>query len=216
MKHILSKMALAGLAAAAALPANALVIGTADSSNSIPFGGNGGGYYFQQVYSAASFASGLDISSLTFYNSFSPGGTPAIGSFQIYLSTTTEAIGTFDTSFLNYSIGSFQQVYDGVLPALSSGKLNFNLSSAFHYDSAAGNLMLTVRTFDLGAGSLFLDADQNVGLTNSRFSAYPYDWNQGLVTGFNEVAQVPLPAGLPLLLSGMGALGAMLRRRRAA
>jgi hypothetical protein len=150
-RFFIQKAALAAFAAAAMVPANALVIGTADSSNSIPIGGNGGGYYFQQVYSAASFAAGLDISSLTFYN----------------------------------------------------------------YDTAAGNLMLAARTFDLGAGSLFLDVDQNVGLTNSRFQLFPNDWNQGLVTGFNEVAQVLLPAGLPLLPSGMGALGAMLRRRRA-
>ncbi len=215
MKHIIQKAALAAFAAAAMVPAHALVVGTADSANSIPFGGNGGGYFFQQVYSAASFASGFDISSLTFYNSFSPGGTPAVGSFQLYFSTTTEAIGNFDMSAMAYPDPSFQQVFDGVLPALSGGRLDLSLSSAFHYDPSAGNLMLTVRTFDLGAGSLFLDADQNADLTNSRFYNFPTDWNQGLVTGFNEVAQVPLPAGLPLLLSGMGALGAMLRRRRA-
>lgn len=218
MKHIIQKAALAAFAAAAMVPANALVIGTADSSNGIPFGSSAylGGYYYQQVYSAASFGAGLDINSISFFNSYSPGGTAATGTFKLYLSTTSTAVGAVDSSGVSFPNGSFQEVFNGVLPALSNGRLDFNLSSAFHYDAAAGNLMLTVLTFDLTSGNqLFLDADLNNNATDSRFSAYNYALKQGLVTGFNDVAQVPLPAGLPLLLSGMGALGAVLRRRRA-
>ncbi len=218
MKHIIQKAALAAFAAAAMVPANALVIGTADSANGIPFGSSAylGGYYYQQVYSAASFGAGLDISRISFYNSNTPGGTPATGTFKIYLSTTSTAVSDVDSSGVTFPNGSFQEVFNGLLPAISNGSLDFDLSSAFHYDASAGNLMLTVLNFDLTSGNqLFLDADMNNNATDSRFSAYNYALKQGLVTGFNDVAQVPLPAGLPLLFSGMGALGAMLRRRRA-
>ena len=47
---------------------------------------------------------------------------------------------------------------------------------------------------------------QNVGITNSRFSAFPSDWNQGLVTGFNDAAPVSGPivgAGLPGSRAGL-------------
>ncbi len=216
MKFTIGTATLALCAAAAMAPAHATIVGTADSSNSIPFGGPGGSYYYQQVYSAASFSSAFDINDLTFYNSVSPGGTPATGSFNLFLSTTSAAIPTFDTSAFAFPDASFTEVFVGSLPSLSGGKLALNLSSAFHYDPSAGNLVLTVRNFDLPSGyTLYLDTDQNVGVTNSRFSAYSYDWNQGLVTGFNEsAASVPLPAGLPLMLSGLGALGGMWRRRR--
>jgi hypothetical protein len=210
---------------AAFSPAQALVIGTADSANGMPFGNNAGGYYYQQVYSAASFGSGINISELTFYNSQSPGGTPRAGTFQIYLSTTNAAIGTFDTNnSVPWLDGSFTQVFNGTIPSLANGRLDLVLSTAFNYNPASGNLLLTVREFSLSNGStLFLDVDRNVGVTNSRFSAYPYDWNQGLVTGFNDVAvaapdPTPIPAvgaGLPLVI-GAGALIRRWRRRKAA
>ena len=68
----------------------------------------------------------------------------------------------------------------------------------------------------LGNGNtLYLDTDKNLGATNSRFSAFPTDWNQGLVTGFNDVgvSQTPLPAALPLFASGLAALGLFRWRR---
>jgi hypothetical protein len=191
----------------------------------MPFGNNVGGYYYQQVYSAASFGSGINISELTFYNSQSPGGTPRAGTFQIYLSTTNAAIGTFDTNnSVPWLDGSFTQVFNGTIPSLANGRLDLVLSTAFNYNPASGNLLLTVREFSLSNGStLFLDVDRNVGVTNSRFSAYPYDWNQGLVTGFNDVAapapgETPVPAvgaGLPLVI-GAAAMFRRWRRRKAA
>src|SRR5689334_15701081 len=59
--------------------------------------------------------------------------------------------------------------------------------------------------------NLYLDIDRNNGVTNSRFSAYGYDWNQGLVTGFNDVTTAPEPATLAVF--GMGLLGLVFGRR---
>ncbi len=84
-----------------------------------------------------------------------------------------------------------------------------------------GNLVLTVKDFTLGSGgNLFLDADKNTGVTNMRMYSYPYDFNQGLVTGFNDslAAAVPEPATWAMMIIGFGAVGSMVRtsRRRSA
>ena len=210
-------LAIAALAASLS-SAEAVVVGTADTSNGIPFGNNGGGYYYQQVYNATLFNASININQLTFYNSLSPGGAARPGTFEVYLSYIPKSvdIGTFDTSFLAFPDGSFTSVYNGDAPAIANGRLDFNLSTSFAYDPTKGNLMLTVREFGLGNGNtLYLDTDKNLGATNSRFSAFPTDWNQGLVTGFNDVgvSQTPLPAALPLFASGLAALGLFRWRR---
>lgn len=216
MKRFLLAAAVACCAAAAVSPAQALVIGSADTSNSYPFGSSGGGYYYQQVYSAASFSAPTSINQITFYNSLSPSTTtPLADTFTFYLSTTSAAVPTFDTGAFTYPDASFTQVFSGKA-SLVNGRLDFNLSTAFNYNPAQGNLVLTIKDFDIGSGgNLFLDADKNVGTTNMRISAFPYDFNQGLVTGFNDkVAAVPEPASWAMMIGGFGFAGAMLRRRR--
>jgi hypothetical protein len=196
------------------VPAHAQVVGTADTANSIPFDSYLGGYYYQQIYGASAFSGPTTINSLTFYNSLYPGGTPGTGTFDLFLSTSSANISTFDANTgLPWLDGSFVQVFSGSLPAVSNGLLTIGLTTPFDYNPATGNLLLTVRNFSLGGdGNLFLDADQNNGLTNSRFSAYPYDINQGLVTGFN--AAVPEPATWAMMLLGFAGIGAVMRRRR--
>ncbi|PZQ63278.1 MAG: hypothetical protein DI570_09595 [Phenylobacterium zucineum] len=200
----------------AAAPAQAVVIGTADEANGMPFGSNIGGAYFQQIYNATAFGDVLDIGEITFFNSLDPDSTtPRAGTFQIYLSYSTANVATFDTNTsVPWLDSNFVQVFSGVLPAVSGGKLAFELAERFRYDPSQGNLLMTVRTFDYSNSSdLYLDVDRNNGVTNSRFSAYPYDWNRGLVTGF---AAVPEPATWALMIGGFGLAGATLRRRRTA
>lgn len=217
MKKILQAAAVAIVAGMAFAPAHALVIGAADGSNSIPLGSTLGGYYYQQVYNASSFGAGLNINQITFYNTVSPGGSPRSGDFAIYLSTTSANIATFDTDINPWFDASYTLVYSGALPATADGRLDLMLSSAFNYNPLDGNLLLTIREFTLaGEGTLFLDTDVNNGVTNSRFSAYPYNWDQGLVTGFNDaVAPAPEPATCALVLAGVGSLAVSRRRRKA-
>ena len=226
MRLTLPATAMAFFVAAAFSPAHASVIGVADSSNSIPFGSTGGGFFYQQAYSAASFNGPININEITFYNTVTHGGFPMTGAFDLYLSVTSAPIATFDTSAFTFHDSSFTNVFHGILPAVSNGRMDFDLSlSSFLYNPSLGNLMLTVRTFDgaaVGTDSskwLFLDVDRNVGVTNSRFSAFPFDWNQGLVTGFNDAVAVPGPiagAGLPGLILASGGLLGWWRRRKAA
>ena len=215
------KVASATLALAIAFaPAQALVIGDADTTNNIPFGGNGGGYYYQQVYGAASFGGAISIDSISFYNSLAPGGAPRTGSFALYLSTTSLGVADFSsTDGIEYPWidAGFTLVFEGDAPAIADGKLLFDLTTAFNYDPLQGNLVLTVREFSLSGGNgLQLDVDQS-GVTNSRFSNFKPRWNQGLVTGFNEgTAAVPEPASWALMIAGFGLVGGAMRRRVAA
>jgi len=202
-------------------PAYAVVIGSADTSNSIPFGSTGGGFFYQQAYSSTNFGNPININEITFYNTISPGGFRMTGTFDLFLSVTSAAIPTFDTGAFTFPDASFTNVFHGSLPALSNGRLDFNLlPSSFLYDPSQGNLVLTVKSFDaatVGTDSskwLFLDADRNVGITNARFSAFSIDFNQGLVTGFNDPPPAPLPAALPLFAGGAGVLGFLGWRRR--
>lgn len=219
--------ALAGLGAVLAVaPAGAVVVGVANTSSSFPFGSSGGGYYYQQVYSAVSVGS-LNITDLTFYNSTTAGSTgqPRDGTFVVYFSTTSASVTNFDTSAFQFPDSTFTEVFNGALPSITDGKLTLNLAQAFNYNSGSGNLVLTVREFSLsssGAGTVYLQADNKTKAMNSRFSAYSYDWDrtttnygQGLVTGFNvAAAAVPEPATWALMLVGFGVTGSALRRTR--
>ncbi len=215
----LTRIALATLSAATALaPAHALVIGTADTSNSIPFGGNTGGYYYQQVYDGTAFGGAIDISSLTFYTSLSPSSAARGGTFVVYLSTiaSNTDIAAFDTNVSQAWLdGSFVEVFNSALPSLVDNKLVLTLSQNFAYDPGAGDLLLTVREFGLANGATYFDVTTGASVTNSRFSAYPYNWNQGLVTGFNETTgAVPEPATWAMMIAGFGIVGLAMRRRR--
>jgi hypothetical protein len=217
MKRFLLAAAVACCLGAVVSPAQAVVIGTADTTNSYPFGSSGGGYYYQQIYSAASFTAPLNINQITFYNSLSPStSTPLSDTFTVYLSTSSAAISTFDTSAFAFPDATFTQVFSDGLSAIVNGQLNLALTSAFNYNPALGNLVLTVRDFTAGSGgNLFLDADQNVGTTNMRISAFPYDFNQGLVTGFNaDATAVPEPATWAMMIAGFGLVGVSVRRKR--
>jgi len=196
-------------------PAKAVVVGTADTANSIPFGGPYGGSVYQQVYSSGSLGSAININQITFYNSIDPGGSAKSGNFQIYLSyvPTSVDIATFDTNTsVSWLDPTAVLLYSGAAGAVTNGQLNFDLTGAFSYDPSKGNLLLTVKS-DLSYGDLFLDVDSTTSATNSRFSAYPYDWNEGLVTGFN-VSAVPEPSTWAMLILGFAGVGVLAYRRR--
>lgn len=217
MKNLI-KLAAIGLSiGTACAPAQALVIGTADSTSSLPFGSTTSGYYYQQIYSASSL-SAMNISQISFYNRLAPGGTTRPGTYVLYLSTSTLNVASFDeTNSIEYPYldSSFTEVFNGELPSLANGRLDIALSTLFNYNPAAGNLVLTIKKFDLASGGgIQLDADNNNGLTNLRMSSYKYNFNQGLVTGFNDIAAVPEPATWAMMMGGLALIGVSMRRRR--
>ena len=214
-------LAALALSAAFVAPAHAdVTVGTADTASTLPFSQYAylGGYYFQQVYSAASFGSGLTIDSISFFKSADyAGSTPNAGDYRFYLGTTNAAIATFGTNTtVPFADPSYTEVYSGKLPALDGNALTIDLTTSFDYDPAAGNLLLTIfQNLDY-SGDLYVEADTNNPATNIRFSAYPYAFNQGLVTQFGEAAAVPEPATWAMMIGGMGLAGGAMRRRRTA
>jgi hypothetical protein len=62
-------------------------------------------------------------------------------------------IATFDTSAFAFPDSSFTHVFNGILPAVSSGRLDFSSLSSFLYDPSLGNLVLTVKSFDAAAAA---------------------------------------------------------------
>jgi hypothetical protein len=218
IKRILATATLAATLGAAASPSYAVVVGVADTGNSAPFDSSVAGSTYQQVYKGVN---AININSLTFYNTQFPGGNPATGPFQIYLSyiSSSTDIAAFDTTFSTFPDASFVFVYSGTLPALASGKLEFTLSQAFNYDPSNGYLMLTVSNPNFsGDGNLLLDADSGNANINSRFSSFPRGNggipNLGLVTGFNEaVAAVPEPSTWAMMVLGFAGVGVLAYRR---
>jgi len=120
--------------------AQAVVIGTVDSENSIPFSNSVPVY--RQIYNASSFSSAMLIDDITFYDSNNSGGTLTGGTFKLFLSTVSTAVGNLNINLLEMGSDA-ALVYDGSLPSLAGGKLNFDLFSPFQYNPAGGNLLLT-------------------------------------------------------------------------
>lgn len=226
MKRLLQTAAVAAFIAAAFSPAQALVIGTANTEGSIPFGSSNSGaaFVYQQVYNASNFSSAMDITAITFYDTFgNTGGVARGGEFRIFLSTTSTAIG--DPLGIPAGFpGSVTEVFKATLPTVANGRLDFNnLLQSFHYDPSQGNLLLTILAFgttESSSNPLRLDFMSNTGsLMSWSVPAGPGMSHQGLVTGFNDVSPVPIPAvgaAVPLLFAGGGLIGYWRRRKAAA
>lgn len=224
MKHYLKAAVMAVLFAAAALtPAQAgVIVGTTDTnpnhSNSAPFGSLQSGFFYQQVYDDSAFSGALSINQLTFYNTVLPGGTPVPGTFQIYLQATSQQVGAISVNFPDVSGATL--VFDGAIPLLSNGRLDFSLSQSFNYDPGLGNLMLIVKDFNFSpSGSpMFLDSDTTNTVTSSRQYSGPNgpsgNLRTGLITGFNDAVAVPEPSSWGIVIFGLAGLGFLAYRRK--
>jgi PEP-CTERM motif len=222
MKSFVKAAAIAALFAFAALsPAQAgVIVGVADTnpnhSNAAPFGNLQAGFFYQQVFDDSAFSGQLTINQLTFYDTILPGGSPDPGAFQIYLAATTQQVGAITNNIPDFS--SALLVFDGAIPQLSNGRLDFTLSQSFAYDPTNGdNLMLIVKNFNFSGppSPMYLDSDTRGTVTSSRQYSGPNgpsgNLRTGLVTGFNDV---PEPATWASVLAGLAMIGFMASRRR--
>lgn len=234
----LSTVLIAGIAILSAplVSWSATIVGSSNTNNCFPFGCSVEGGEYQQIYSSAAFPDSISIKSLTFYNTVSFTGASALasGSFNLYLSTTTAAVGALSTNLASNIGGDQILVYSGTLPGSSPSPIcaeapfnapqgncqfvqfNFILSKNFDYDPADGNLLLTVISPEWSSSGpiLYLDAvfAYSSPLTSRQYGGnYDGNLSTGLVTGFNAIAPVPLPAAAWLFLSGLGMLGIFAR-----
>ena len=195
----------------------------APSQNCFPFNcfANVSGVRYQQVYAASAFSGTVAINGIEFYTS----NTSAIvsqGSYQVSLSTTSQAVNGLDTSNLNNNDGADNtQVANWVLaaplPVAGGSSFEIPLSTSFIYDSANGNLLLDIFISSQSGGSGSLAAWD--GDTSAPFSRAMQctgcggSSGYGLATGFvTGEAAVPEPGTFGLL--GIVLLAAPFFRRR--
>lgn len=216
-------------ATARAQSATVLVTGPANSANCAPFACvlTPPATRYQQVYAAGAFGGPLDIRTIAF--PLSAAGSLNTGTFAVYFSTTTAAVDGLDTLHFDANLGSPARLFGtytlSSLGPLQTTALRF-VGAAYHYDPAAGNLLLDVRAatpiadpgqfarqsaFFVSRGSIL---DHAPGGNYSRAQDFAFgNVGYGLDTRFSST--VPEPGPVVLLLGGLAGIAVIARRRTA-
>ncbi len=240
MRFLIRVALLAVIPAGLSLQASNLTLGNppmVGTGNCDPFGCPGfiGLGTYQQVYLSSAFPSEISIQGLTFFDTqVANGGTPAAGNYTISLSYTSFDPGDLSLSSPATNItGGSQTFFSGTLPSLTSvtgGSVLVIPGTAFDYNPADGNLLMTVTV--TGAGSvgpaLYLNEALcgpktfcPAGTTDVSGSVYfgtvaGGNAEGGLVTEFaySGVEGTPEPASVLTVLAGLAVIGYHSRRKR--
>lgn len=209
-----------GLLAAATANAN-VTVGVANDNNCYPFGCNfgtpttGQSYDYKQIFSAGAFSGKTSFDSIAFFDTVLPGGQLASGNYDITFSTTTAALGA---SYDAIALANTSTFFNGSLGGSAGTKFTIH-GSTYAYDPAVGNLVMEVIVTNQASGFFgALDAD---GSGNALSRAYRITNegnvfgrdNYGFVTEFGTTSAVPESSNAALMLAGLAAAGAALRRR---
>ena len=143
-----------------------IVIGTEDSWNAFPFGGQTGGpgTRYQQAYAASNFAGlgSISITGIEFYDgilNFAP------STYSLYLSTITAGIDTLSNTNFNANLGADNKLFTS---ASLSGAAPSNLvftGSPFTYDPSKGNLLLDIIVSPGGVPANFMGYEASYAFT---------------------------------------------------
>lgn len=187
---------------------------------------------YQQVYGNGQFSGPISITALTFFNNNFVPGSIAAANYTLSLSTTKAAVDGLSATLAS-NLGADSQVFfSGALGGSVGLSNQFTVTgSAFTYNPASGNLLLTVTSNGVGQDySIFLDYLS--GAASGTFSrAYSFDTSgiasaiesdTGLVTQFTYSAGPTMPPTMPtavpepsaLMLVGTGSLAYLLSRQK--
>jgi hypothetical protein len=193
-----------------------LIIGTANNGNCIPWSCNStGGDGYQQIYNNADFPGSIDISSISFYNTFfNNGGSQGIATmdYSIYLRATSQLVPDGTGTGTLFASGHLS---DG--PWTFGNTLTFT-GTPFLFDPGSGlNLELTVlisNASDPGSGVFtYFDEQENGGPFSRWCPGCGSNEGVGLVTGFGTATTTPEPGSLILMGSGLLAVAGTIRRK---
>ena len=203
MKKFAGLMALVCALTSARQAEAGTIVGSNDGGNCYPFSCAASDLVvtFQQVYSAAAFGGPITFDTISFFKLF--GTAMDTADYAIYFSTTSKAVmgldqdpsanlGTDNAFFGSFTIG-------GAMPDVLS-----LTGTAFDYDPAAGNLLMTVYIGNLTTPhryESFFKADYT-GTDTSRLFIFPDGSNFGNTTGAPitefSLAAVPEPSSVAM------------------